>query len=85
MGEVLESSIKGGYNVYEAARRHGVKRIVYASSIHAVGYERREMAPTPIPDKHVIRRIQVFCRRPRENVLQQVRYRVGDAAHQLLL
>lgn len=40
--EVLESSIKGGYNVYEAARRHGVKRIVYASSIHAVGYVRRE-------------------------------------------
>jgi uronate dehydrogenase len=40
--EILESSIKGGYNVYEAARRHGVKRVVYASSIHAVGYARRE-------------------------------------------
>ncbi len=40
--EVLDSSIKGGYNVYEAARRHGIKRIVYASSIHAVGYVRRE-------------------------------------------
>lgn len=40
--EVLNSSIIGGYNVYEAARRHGVKRIVYASSIHAVGYVRRE-------------------------------------------
>jgi len=40
--EILESSIKGGYNVYEAARRHGIKRIVYASSIHAVGYELRE-------------------------------------------
>jgi len=40
--EILESSIKGGYNVYEAARRHGIRRIVYASSIHAVGYVRRE-------------------------------------------
>ncbi len=40
--EILESSIKGGYNIYEAARRHGVKRIIYASSIHAVGYVRRE-------------------------------------------
>ena len=40
--EILESSIKGGYNVYEAARRHGVRRIVYASSIHAVGFVRRE-------------------------------------------
>jgi len=40
--EILDSSIKGGYNVYEAARRHGIRRIVYASSIHAVGYVRRE-------------------------------------------
>ena len=40
--EILNSSIKGGYNVYEAARRHGISRIVYASSIHAVGYVRRE-------------------------------------------
>jgi len=48
--EILECSIKGGYNVYEAARRHGVKRIVYASSIHAVGYERREVgADTDTP------------------------------------
>ena len=48
--EILESSIKGGYNVYEAARRHGIKRIVYASSIHAVAYERREVgADTDTP------------------------------------
>ena len=40
--EILNSSIIGGYNIYEAARRHGVRRIVYASSIHAVGYVRRE-------------------------------------------
>lgn len=40
--EILDSSIKGGYHVYEAARRHGITRIVYASSIHAVGYVRRE-------------------------------------------
>lgn len=40
--EILESSIKGGYNVYEAARREGIKRVVYASSIHAVGFVERE-------------------------------------------
>ncbi len=40
--EILNSSIIGGYNVYEAARRHGIRRIVYASSIHSVGYVPRE-------------------------------------------
>jgi len=50
--EILESSIIGGYNVYEAARRHGVKRIIYASSIHAVGYVRRESgADTDTPHR----------------------------------
>jgi len=39
---VLASSIRGGYNVYEGARRNGIRRVVYASSIHAVGYYPRE-------------------------------------------
>ena len=40
--EILNSSIRGGYHIYESARRHGIRRVVYASSIHAVGYVRRE-------------------------------------------
>lgn len=40
---ILDSNIRGTYNVYETARRHGVKRIIYASSVHAVGfYERNQ-------------------------------------------
>src|SRR5690606_24251290 len=36
---LLESNIVGTYNVMSAARVAGVKRVVYASSIHAVsGY-----------------------------------------------
>src|SRR5579862_1698284 len=35
---VLSANIIGTKNVFEAARRHGVRRIVYASSIHVVGY-----------------------------------------------
>ena len=35
---ILQSNILGIYNVYEACRRHGVKRVVYASSNHVVGY-----------------------------------------------
>jgi uronate dehydrogenase len=34
---ILHSNIIGAYNVWEAAYRKGVKRVVYASSVHAVG------------------------------------------------
>jgi uronate dehydrogenase len=39
---VLQANIVGTYNVFEAARQAGVKRIVYASSHHVIGYHRRE-------------------------------------------
>jgi uronate dehydrogenase len=35
--EILGPNIIGAYNIWEAAHRHGVRRVVYASSIHAVG------------------------------------------------
>ena len=35
--QILHSNIIGAYNVWEAAYAQGVKRVVYASSIHAVG------------------------------------------------
>ncbi|MDA0720169.1 MAG: NAD(P)-dependent oxidoreductase [Proteobacteria bacterium] len=35
--DILQSNIIGAYNVWEAAYRQGVKRVVYASSVHAVG------------------------------------------------
>jgi uronate dehydrogenase len=40
--KVLPLNIEGSYNVFEAARRCGVKRVIFASSNHAVGYHRRE-------------------------------------------
>ncbi|MCC8973561.1 NAD-dependent epimerase/dehydratase family protein [Bradyrhizobium brasilense] len=39
---ILNSNIVGTYTVFEAARLAGVKRIVFASSHHAVGYYRRD-------------------------------------------
>lgn len=40
--EILHSNIIGAYNVFEAARRHKVKRVVFASTHHIVGYYRRD-------------------------------------------
>ena len=36
--EILPANIVGTYNVYEAARIHGVQRIVFASSNHVTGF-----------------------------------------------
>lgn len=50
--DILHSNIIGAYNVWEAAKRHGVKRIVYASSIHAVGmYPKNENIGTGVPHR----------------------------------
>ena len=37
-GPILQANILGAYNLYEAARMHGVKRIVFASSNHVTGF-----------------------------------------------
>jgi uronate dehydrogenase len=41
-GSILEGNIVGCYNVFEAARRNKVKRILFATSNHAVGFYRRD-------------------------------------------
>ena len=40
--KVLPLNIEGCYNMFEAARRQGVKRVIFASSNHAIGFHRRE-------------------------------------------
>ena len=39
---ILQANIIGCYNLFEAARRNGVKRIVFPTSNHAVGFYRRD-------------------------------------------
>jgi uronate dehydrogenase len=39
---ILQANIIGCYNVFEAARRNGVKRILFPTSNHAVGFYRRD-------------------------------------------
>ncbi len=44
---VLDVNINGTYVVFEAARRAGVPRVVFASSNHAVGFSPRSRYPVP--------------------------------------
>lgn len=39
---ILQANIVGCYNMFEAARRNGVKRMVFPTSNHAVGFYRRD-------------------------------------------
>jgi uronate dehydrogenase len=39
--DILQSNIVGAYNIWEAAYQNGVRRVVYASSIHAVGMHKK--------------------------------------------
>ena len=39
---ILRANIIGLYNTFEAARRNGVKRILFATSNHAMGFYRRD-------------------------------------------
>ena len=51
---ILQANILGMYNLYEAARKHGVKRIIFASSNHVTGYYKQSetinAAHPPRPD-----------------------------------
>ncbi|TFW27578.1 NAD-dependent epimerase/dehydratase family protein [Massilia horti] len=52
--DIVQANIIGTYNLYEAAHKCGVKRIVFASSNHAMGFHRQTEvidADTPVrPD-----------------------------------
>ncbi|CAG0966261.1 uronate dehydrogenase [Burkholderiales bacterium] len=44
---ILHANLLGTFNVYEAARRHGVKRIVYASSGQVTGFYPTDVVVDP--------------------------------------
>lgn len=49
---ILHANIRGSYNIYEACRRNGVKRVIYGSSNHAIGfYERDAMIDSFVPHR----------------------------------
>jgi uronate dehydrogenase len=52
--EILPANIVGVYNLYEAARKQGVKRVVFASSNHVTGFYKQsetiDASALPRPD-----------------------------------
>jgi uronate dehydrogenase len=50
--EILEGNIKGVFHIYEGARRHGARRVVFASSNHVIGFYQQDETL----DAHVLRR-----------------------------
>jgi uronate dehydrogenase len=40
--EILGANICGVFHIYEAARRHGVKRVIFASSNHVIGFYKQD-------------------------------------------
>lgn len=50
--KLLGPNFIGAYNIWEAAYQHKLKRVVYASSIHAVGmYPKNEFIGTDVPHR----------------------------------
>ncbi|NPD17907.1 NAD(P)-dependent oxidoreductase [Rhodophyticola sp. DY48A3-103] len=50
--ELLGPNFIGAYNIWEAAHRNGLRRVVYASSIHAVGmYPKNQHIGTDVPHR----------------------------------
>ena len=50
--EILGPNISGIFHIYEAARRHGVKRVIFASSNHVIGFYKQDQKL----DAHSLRR-----------------------------
>lgn len=50
--KILHSNLLSAHNVWDAAYRHGARRIVYASSVHAVGmYPKHQTLTTDVPHR----------------------------------
>ncbi|MFI1091484.1 NAD-dependent epimerase/dehydratase family protein [Streptomyces sp. NPDC020917] len=52
--KVLRANVEGTHNLYEAAREEGVRRVVFASSNHVVGFTPRPRGEYPLPQEALI-------------------------------
>ncbi|MGW2178728.1 NAD-dependent epimerase/dehydratase family protein [Streptomyces sp. NPDC001732] len=58
--KILRANIEGTYNLYEAAREEGVRRVVFASSNHVVGHTPRPLPGDPLITVDAPRRPDTF-------------------------
>ncbi|MFE0178353.1 NAD-dependent epimerase/dehydratase family protein [Streptomyces sp. NPDC059002] len=58
--KILKANIEGTHHLYEAAREEGVRRIVFASSNHAVGFTPRPRGDDPLIPVDTPRRPDTF-------------------------
>ncbi|SDK87212.1 NAD-dependent epimerase/dehydratase family protein [Streptomyces indicus] len=58
--KILKANIEGTYHLYEAAREEGVRRIVFASSNHAIGFTPRPQGEDPLIPIDAPRRPDTF-------------------------
>ncbi|ATL26824.1 NAD-dependent epimerase/dehydratase family protein [Streptomyces formicae] len=58
--KILKANIEGTYNLYEAAREEGVRRVVFASSNHTVGFTPRPRGEQPLIPVGTPRRPDTF-------------------------
>ncbi|MCF3123312.1 NAD(P)-dependent oxidoreductase [Streptomyces arenae] len=58
--KILGANIEGTYNLYEAAREEGVRRVVFASSNHTVGFTPRPEGDDPLIPVDTPRRPDTF-------------------------
>ena len=70
--EILENNIVGTYNLFEAARRAKVRRVIFASSNHAMGFYPSDT------------KIEGLWRDARSPISRQVGPRSGFVAHRKL-
>ncbi|WP_150275129.1 NAD-dependent epimerase/dehydratase family protein [Paenibacillus tepidiphilus] len=48
LGKVLDGNVSGAYKLLEAAVENGVRRVIFASSNHAMGYYKTDETPGPM-------------------------------------
>ena len=85
---ILQANIVGVWHLYEAARRHGIRRIVFASSNHVTGFYRQDevvVAAGADAAGRPLRTVEGLRREPVAFLFRPLRHRDRVPAHRLVV